>query len=321
LESIGDVEKAIDHYERSETGRVEIPRMLFSLGKMENLEDYVHKSSDSILLKWWAAYLESVDRLDKAKRYYKKAGDNLSLVRICCFQGDFSTAAEIVSEAGDRASAYHFARQLEARGQFMEAINFYADAGCYNHSIRLTRAYKLDTELMRFALRATPSLMIECAAHFEEKGELEKAVQLYHKGGDLPRALDLCFRAGEMQKEVARGGSKAAQAAANSNGVFDMMNTIVQDLGVDTSPQTLARCAEFLVSHKQFEKAIELYVMAKRYNQAIEMCIECKVVINDEMVDQLTPPDTLDSAERKEILKDLARALKKQGSFILASKK
>jgi intraflagellar transport protein 140 len=76
---------------------------------------------------------------------------------------------------------------------------------------------------------------------------------------------------------------------------------------VDTSPQTLARCAEFLVSHKQFEKAIELYVMAKRYNQAIEMCIECKVVINDEMVDQLTPPETLDSAERKEILKDLAR--------------
>ena len=29
-----------------------------------------------------------------------------------------------------------------------------------------------------------------------------------------------------------------------------------QDLGTDTSPQTLARCAEFLVHHKQFEKAI-----------------------------------------------------------------
>lgn len=35
---------------------------------------------------WWAAYLESVDRLDKAKKYYKKAGDHLALVRICCFQ-------------------------------------------------------------------------------------------------------------------------------------------------------------------------------------------------------------------------------------------
>lgn len=39
------------------------------------------------------------------------------------------------------------------------------------------------------------------------------------------------------------------------------------------------------------------------------------------MVEQLTPPETVDPAERKEILKDLARALKKQGSFILASKK
>ena len=110
----------------------------------------------------------------------------------------------------------------------MEAINFYADAGCYNHSIRLTRAFNLDTELMRFALRAAPSLMIDCAVHFEGKGELEKAVQLFYKGGDLPRALDLCFRAGEMQKKAPPGGSKAAQAAASSSGVYEMMNSIVQ---------------------------------------------------------------------------------------------
>ena len=49
--------------------------------------------------------------------------------------------------------------------------------------------------------------------------------------------------------------------------------------------------------------------------------LRCKVVINDDMVEQLTPPETVDPAERKEILKDLARALKKQGSHILASKK
>ena len=42
----------------------------------------------------------------------------------------------------------------------MDAVNFYADAGCYNHSIRLTRAHNLDAEIMRFAVRATPSLML-----------------------------------------------------------------------------------------------------------------------------------------------------------------
>ena len=92
--------------------------------------------------------------------------------------------------------------------------------------------------------------------------------------------------------------------------------------------------------------------MAKRYNQAVEMCLDHKVplstslsqysrdteydlktmflfmyfsivqvAINDDMVEQLTPPDSVDPSERKEILKDLARALKKQGSHILASKK
>jgi intraflagellar transport protein 140 len=48
-----------------------------------------------------------------------------------------------------------------------------------------------------------------------------------------------------------------------------MLNSIAQDLGANTSPTTLARCAEFLMLHKQFDKAIELYVMAKRYLQAI----------------------------------------------------
>lgn len=70
----------------------------------------------------------------------------------------------------------------------------------------------------RFAMKSTTSLMLDCAAHFETKGELDKAVQLYHKGGDLPRALDLCFRAGEGNP-------------AKSKGVFEMLNTIAADLG------------------------------------------------------------------------------------------
>jgi len=63
----------------------------------------VVKSDDPALLKWWAAYLESIERFDKAKKFYNKAEDFLSLVRICCFKGEFQKAAEIVQESGDRA--------------------------------------------------------------------------------------------------------------------------------------------------------------------------------------------------------------------------
>jgi len=309
LESIGKIDKAIEHYQYSENSRTEVPRMLFHLGRVDELGDYVMQSDDAQLLKWWAAYLESIDRLDKARKFYSKAKDYLSLVRIYCFKGDFQKAVEIIMETTDRASAYHFARQMENQGEFQEAIRFYAMSGCYNHSIRLAKAHNLDSELMRFALKSTPALMIECAQHFEAKNEIDKAVQLYHKGGDIPRALELCFRIGEDPKHP-----HAAVA-------FDMLNTIAQDLGVDSSPQTLARCADFLVQNRQYEKAVDLYVMAKRYLAAIDMCLLNRVVITDEMVKKLTPPETLDLSERREILKDLAKALKKQGAFTLASKK
>ena len=223
-------------------------------------------------------------------------------------QGEFQDAAEIVKDGGDRAAAYHYARQLEVQGEFREAISYYACSGCFNHAIRLAKGYGLDAELMRYAVKSTPSLMLDCAAYYESKGELDKAAQLYHKGGDLPKALDLCFQTGGDPK------SKTSPA-------FDMLNTIAKDLGSDTSPQTLARCAEFLMQHKQFDKAIELYVMAKKYPQAVDMCLVHRVTITENIANLLTPPETMDAVERKDILKELASALKKQGAFILASKK
>ena len=86
--------------------------------------------------------------------------------------------------------------------------------------------------------------MLDCAAYFENKGELDKAVQLYHKAGDLTHALDVCFRAGDMmnnQKGAGREKDPAKIAIAKS--AFELLNTIAQDLGAATSPQTLARCA------------------------------------------------------------------------------
>lgn len=308
LESIGDVQGAVENYEKSDTSRTEVPRMLFSQGRIEELEDYVTKSEDTALTKWWAAYQESNERYDNAGKYYKKAGDHLSLVRIACFKNDPARAADIVKGSGDRAAAYHLARQLEAQGEYQEAIDYYALSGCYNHSIRLARANNLDSELMKFALKSSSSLMLDCAQHFESKGDLENAVQLYHKGGDLPRALSLCFKVGE---------SKPSKSSA----VFDMVNAIVQDLGAETSPQTLAKCAQFLVTHKQFDKAIELYVMARKYTDAIEMCLTHKVSMSEAMVERLSPPESMDAAEKKELLTNVAKALKRQGAYLLASKK
>lgn len=172
---------------------------------------------------------------------------------------------------------------------------------------------------MRFALKSTKSLMLECAGHFEVRGELDKAIQLYHRGGDLVRAMDLCFKAGETAG--APTGGRTNKSEALSSVIFDMLNTIAHDLGANTNPQTLSKCAEFLVQHKQFDRAVELYVMAKKYLQAVEMCLQYRVNISEDMVERMTPPEADGDSDRKEILLGIAKALKLQGSYTLASKK
>lgn len=97
LESIGRIDEAIENYELADVARTEVPRMLYDLGRVEDLGDYVLKSNDKALLKWWAAYLESIEEYKKAKKMYNKADDALSLVRIACFQVRFFALSILTS--------------------------------------------------------------------------------------------------------------------------------------------------------------------------------------------------------------------------------
>ncbi|CAM9699790.1 unnamed protein product, partial [Choristocarpus tenellus] len=285
------------------------------------------------LTTWWAQYLESIGDHKKATIFYERAGDYLSLVRLCCQAGDLAKASEIVEESGSAPATYHLARHLEAMGETAEAVGYYARSSRYNHAIRLARDHGMDSELMGFALKSRPSIMVSVAAHFESRGQLERAVQLYQKGGDVPRALDVCFRAGS-------GGRP---------GMFDVLKTITEDLSGDTSPQVLGRCADFFIEHDQFEKAVALSIRGKQYVQAIRLCMDHKVTISEDMAEELSPPKdgegvgSSGSARavregkreskgiakggggggegREQVLRELAKACKHQGNFHLACKK
>mmetsp|Transcript_83931 Transcript_83931/g.237404 ORF Transcript_83931/g.237404 Transcript_83931/m.237404 type:complete len:1469 (+) Transcript_83931:229-4635(+) len=324
LEAIGDINGAVKHFELADTHRTEVPRMLFDLSQvsrdpkvLSKLEEYIAHSSDPELIKWWAGYCESIGQYDKARHFYHRAQNYFSLVRIACFNREIPRAKNIVEETNNAAAAYYLARYLEGMTEVQEAINYYAQSGCYNHAIRLAKNFGLDSELMSYAIKSRPSLMVECAVYFESKGEFEKAVQLYQKGGDIPKALDLCFKAGSQGR----------------TSMFEVLKNIANDLDDQTSPQTVARCAEFFIEHGQFEKAVQLFMTGKRYVRAIDLCMQHKVKLTDEMVEGLTPPketppegtSAADAAameeERLETLRALAKACKKQGAFQLACKK
>ena len=316
LESVGDVRNAIRHYELSGTHHREVPRMLFEVGQIDNLGRYIRKQDDPKLYKWWGQYCEFREEYTTAQQYYKRAKDYLSLVRVHCLDEDFEAAAEVVMETGDNAASYYLAQQHERANRTNEAIDFYSRAGRYNHAVRLAQKSGLDNDLMRLSVMSSKETMVSSARYFESKGDMQQAVTLYQRAGSVAKALNLCFRA-RLFDELRQIADTIAEDAAKGK--------------PGTDPETLAKCADFFVQHKQHEKAVHMYVMGGRIGDAIEMCLQQKVKITDEMADKMTPakpvkgekpkPGALSKEARQELLMRLARVCKKQGSFHLATKK
>lgn len=300
LEALGETDSAIDNYEKSETHRSEVPRMLFDAQNVNDLENYIMGRNDTKLIQWWAQYCESNGQYDDALKYYQIAKETLALVRVYCYQGKDEKAAEICLESGDLAACYHLATQYENQEKIKQAIIFYTKAKRYNHGIRLAKEHGFDNELMQLALESNKDLKVDVARYFEGKGMNDKAVLLYQKGGKIPKALALCFQ-------------------SNS---FDALRDISDSLGADTDPELLAKCAEFFMKNQQYDKAVHLFMSAKQYSQALDLCLKHNVIITEKMAELMTPPkDDFDKNERTNILMRLAACCKDQGSYHLACKK
>jgi len=302
LEAIEDVQGALSHFELSGTYRTESPRLLCSLGMTDDLEAYVEQSDDLHLHRWYAQYLESKANLEGAAREYKKAGDWLSLCRVACFNKDLERAQKICEDSQDPAACYHLARHLEAEGRTKDAIHFFQMAGRISHALRLAQENNFDGDLMSLALSSDPANMAQAAKYYEQRGQPSKAVVLYQKAGCQKRALELCFSAR----------------------LFDALRKIADDLSADSDPEILAKCAEFFMQHNQHEKAVHLLSMSHQYEKAVDLCCEHDVQITEDMAERMTPEKNspgMAPAQRAEILQQMAKLCKKQGSFQLACKK
>ncbi|XP_047569112.1 intraflagellar transport protein 140 homolog [Lutra lutra] len=301
LEASADRGLALSYYEKSDTHRFEVPRMLSE--DLQSLEMYVNKMKDKTLWRWWAQYLESQAEMDAALRYYELAEDYFSLVRIHCFQGNVQKAAEIANESGSWAASYHLARQYESQEEVRQAVHFYSRAQAFNNAIRLCKENGLDDQLMNLALLSSPEDMTEAALYYEDKGEhMDRAVMLYHKAGHFSKALELAF---------------ATQQ-------FVALQLIAEDLDERSDPALLARCSDFFIEHSQYEKAVELLLAAKKYHEALQLCLEQNMTITEDMAEKMTASrDSKDLSEesRRQLLEQIADCCVRQGSYHLATKK
>ncbi|KAL2078525.1 hypothetical protein ACEWY4_026210 [Coilia grayii] len=301
LEAMGDTTTALSYYEKSDTHRVEVPRMLIE--DSIALEIYINKMKDKNLYKWWAQYLESQTDMESALRYYELAQDYLSLVRVHCYLGNTPKASEIANETGNRAASYHLARQYEGQDDIAQSVHFYTRAQAYNNAIRLCKENNLDEQLLNLALLSNPEDMMEAACYYEEKNmHMDRAVMLYHKAGHVSKALELAFATEQ----------------------FGALQLIAEDLNENSDPALLTRCSDFFIKHAQYQKAVELLVAAKKYHEALQLCLDQSLTVTEELAERMTVArgsSHLSEEERKELLERIADCCMRQGNYHLATKK
>ena len=92
--------------------------------------------------------------------------------------------------------------------------------------------------------------MIEAAEFCEgQSGLMAKAVALYHKGGRISKALDLCFK----------------------HNLFQPLADIAEDLDADADPALLGRAADFFIRNGQVPQPILLNVRRLSSNLSITL--------------------------------------------------
>ncbi|KAJ8978265.1 hypothetical protein NQ317_012623 [Molorchus minor] len=298
LEDAGDLKEAAVRYERANTHLYDVPRMLSD--HPQQLQAYMSKTKNKELLKWWGQYVESQGDMRLALKIYSNAGDVYSQVRVLCFLGEESAASALARSNSDKAAYYHMARYYETIGNYEEAINFFTKATAYCNAVRLCKENNMAEELWNLGLVVSDREKIDCAKYFEDQTDLEKAVVLYHRGGMLHKALDLAFKTQQ----------------------YEILQEIATQLNSSSDPALVEKCAEYFVTNEQFDKAVDLLAIAKKYKEAISLCMNHNVQLTEDLVEKLTPEKGLvDEETRLNILENLAESLMLQGDYHLATKK
>ncbi|XP_012590465.1 PREDICTED: intraflagellar transport protein 140 homolog, partial [Condylura cristata] len=184
LEASGDRSRALSHYEKSDTHRFEVPRMLSE--DLPSLELYVDKMKDRALWRWWAQYLESQADMAAALHYYALAQDPFSLVRIHCFQDNVQ---KVGPGARGRPPQYHEALQL-----------------CLDQNMTLTEemAEKMtaSTGAQDLGAEARRELLERVADCLMRQGSYHLATKKYTQAGDKLKAMRALLKSGDTEKIV-----------------------------------------------------------------------------------------------------------------------
>jgi len=295
FDRINDIEKAIEYFTLSKCGSREIPRMLVQKNRIDLLENYMGKGEDQKTLNWWATYLESQGDIEKALVYCKKAQDYSNMIRILLSQGKFQEAKTLSDETKDQGACFLMGKYNESINDIRMAIFYYALSGRINQAFRLAREHNMDSDIFNLALKAPSLTQNLIAEYFENKGNYEKAINLYLLSGNIKKALNLCLITQQ----------------------YDKIREIADSVEYRSDKDTLRALAEYFAEQKQYEKSLSLFIKLKDYDMSMKLCENHKVKISLQTSNAILEEieNEKDNKNKNVLTNRLAKLLMMQGDF------
>lgn len=106
---------------------------------------------------------------------------------------------------------------------------------------------------------------------------MDKAVQLYSKGGNKRRAMDIAMK----------------------HNLAHMIDDISAGVGDGDDPLVLKQSVEFLTNNGQFDKAVEIMISLGDLDEALNVAERHNVALKEEWAQKLIPPSATDPMKKK----------------------
>ena len=311
-EQTGEIEEAINYYKLSGLGNKEIPRMLISLNLIDKLEETLKEDNNPESFLRLASYLESQEEYEEALEYYEKADDTQNIIRLYLKENKIDEAIKVFEEGKEKYKtkkeqkylrgymdgAYLIGNYYEKNNSIKNAIDYYRTSGRYNQAFRLAKEKGLDKEIENLGTIAPKNTQNLIAEYFEKHNKLDKAIDLYLKGSNIRKGLNLCLATNQLDK----------------------IRDISQKSEIKNDKDTLKALAEYFSVQNDHEKALELFIKIKDYENAMKICENHKVKISQETANSMKEDleKEKDNKIKQELTSRLAKLLMTQGDFEMA---
>ncbi|RNF21419.1 Intraflagellar Transport Protein 140 [Trypanosoma conorhini] len=283
------------------------------------------------LLVWWAQQSERRRQFSEAIKFYMLAEDAFNSVRLLCAESPprLEEAVELVDKEIEKAraransasglamaagettvadvesvgAAFFIGLHYERSNDASMALQYFKHAAAWRAASRVAKAHQRHGDLYALSIASEDAqLMLDNAIFLEQNSVYDKAVELYHRIGDVQKAIEVCIK----------------------GGLYDTMHRISSTLDAQSDPEVFLQMAEHFIANGHYDKAAEMYIFAKAFPRALELCTAHGVVLTDEMAESISSDANcrnLSEEERTALLRQIAGIAKDQGNWNLACKK